>query len=130
MLFGPGSDANHVDAAATPETTATQGTSGSLETADSLERADSAGTAEPGGYAPTVDSGPAPAGGHPADPDDDGHAADQQLLSSLAAEMDAVDAALIRLDNGAFDRCEVCGSEIGHDRLVADPLLTRCPAHA
>lgn len=43
--------------------------------------------------------------------------------------MDAVEAALARLDDGSFDRCDQCGGSIGTERLVADPLLTRCPAH-
>jgi RNA polymerase-binding transcription factor DksA len=50
-------------------------------------------------------------------------------LSGTGAELDAVEAALVRLDDGSFDRCEVCGASIGSDRLLADPLLTRCPAH-
>ena len=82
--------------------------------------------------APDSDSEVGPEAGPASVADDhagDDHTADQEVLAGLAAEMDAVDVALIRLDNGSFDRCEVCGSEIGHDRLVADPLLTRCPAH-
>lgn len=51
-------------------------------------------------------------------------------LAELAADLDAVDAALVRLDNGTFDVCEVCRRPIGQDRLVADPLLTRCSEHS
>jgi RNA polymerase-binding transcription factor DksA len=47
----------------------------------------------------------------------------------MSAELDAVEAALARLDRGSFDTCELCGGRIGQDRLLEDPLLTRCPSH-
>ena len=28
------------------------------------------------------------------------------------------------------DRCEICGGPIGQERLLQDPLLTRCPQHS
>jgi RNA polymerase-binding transcription factor DksA len=57
-------------------------------------------------------------------------AADDAYLSEVAAQLDAVEAALDRLDREGFDSCQVCGAPIGHDRLQADPLLSRCPAHS
>ena len=51
-------------------------------------------------------------------------------LRAAGAEMDAVEAALQRLDDGSFDRCGVCGASIGADRLLVDPLLTRCQEHS
>lgn len=63
---------------------------------------------------------------------DDGTAAaqrEEQLLAAAAEELDAVQAALGRLDDGTIDRCEVCGRPVGIDRLRADPLLTRCADH-
>jgi RNA polymerase-binding transcription factor DksA len=54
---------------------------------------------------------------------------DAQLLEQMSAELDAVEAALARLDRGSFDTCELCGGRIGQDRLLEDPLLTRCPSH-
>ncbi|HET9077330.1 MAG TPA: hypothetical protein VFN68_10375 [Acidimicrobiales bacterium] len=55
--------------------------------------------------------------------------ADEAFLSAVAAEFDAIEAALVRLDDGTFDSCQVCGGRIGQDRLMADPLLTGCPSH-
>jgi hypothetical protein len=55
---------------------------------------------------------------------------DADLLDLIGAELDAVEAALTRLDDGSFDSCQVCGSQIGPDRLLEEPLLTRCPSHA
>lgn len=57
------------------------------------------------------------------------HAAEEMALAGAAAHLDGVETALARLDDGTFDRCEVCGSTIGQDRLLEDPLLTRCPQH-
>lgn len=57
-------------------------------------------------------------------------AADEEFLAAMAAEFDAIEASLVRLDDGTFDICEVCGARIGQDRLIADPLITRCPAHS
>ena len=51
-------------------------------------------------------------------------------LAEAAAELDEVEAALGRLEDGSFDSCRVCGAPIGRDRLQHDPLLTRCPQHA
>jgi DnaK suppressor protein len=34
--------------------------------------------------------------------------------------------ALERIDNGTFGVCEVCGREIGAERLKARPVTTRC----
>ena len=34
--------------------------------------------------------------------------------------------ALERIDNGTFGMCEVCGREIGEERLSARPVTTQC----
>jgi DnaK suppressor protein len=34
--------------------------------------------------------------------------------------------ALERIDNGTFGRCEVCGRDIGEERLRARPVTTLC----
>ena len=34
--------------------------------------------------------------------------------------------ALERIDNGTFGICEVCGKEIGEERLKARPVTTKC----
>jgi DnaK suppressor protein len=61
--------------------------------------------------------------------DDRSIAADEAALAAAAAELDEVQAVLGRLDDGSFDRCQVCGAPIGPERLKADPLTTRCARH-
>jgi len=60
----------------------------------------------------------------------DGDQRDGDQLDRLTADLDAVDVALSRLDDGSFDSCELCGARIGSDRLLENPLLTRCPSHS
>jgi RNA polymerase-binding transcription factor DksA len=50
-------------------------------------------------------------------------------LAEAAAELDEVEAALRRLEDGSFDTCEICGQPIGPERLLENPLLTRCARH-
>ncbi|MEM1088131.1 MAG: TraR/DksA C4-type zinc finger protein [Pseudomonadota bacterium] len=38
----------------------------------------------------------------------------------------AIEKAISRLDNGTYGICSCCGSEIGVDRLMANPLTTLC----
>jgi RNA polymerase-binding transcription factor DksA len=54
---------------------------------------------------------------------------DLAALDRSGADLDAVEAALRRLDDGSFESCEVCGAPIGRDRLLRDPLVTRCDRH-
>jgi hypothetical protein len=51
------------------------------------------------------------------------------LLDEIESVLEGVDAALRRLDDGTFGRCEVCGAELDRARLGVDPLLTVCDAH-
>jgi RNA polymerase-binding transcription factor DksA len=53
----------------------------------------------------------------------------EAALDEAAEELDAVDAALIRLEDGTFEKCSVCAGPIDRDRLLQDPLLTRCAGH-
>ena len=62
---------------------------------------------------------------HPSEP-----TADEERLADAGAQLDAIEAALTRLDDGSFERCTVCGGPVGRDRLRADPLVTRCATHA
>jgi len=48
------------------------------------------------------------------------------LLEQARAHIASVDAALRRLDEGNFGRCERCGRPIGEDRLAARPTATTC----
>jgi len=54
-------------------------------------------------------------------------AADLAELSALEADLDAVEAALRRLDDGSYGTCEECGAALGG--LDEDPLARRCPDH-
>jgi DnaK suppressor protein len=55
---------------------------------------------------------------------------DQELtLSLLGSEKDALDqieAAIERIDDGSYGRCEMCGGKIPKARLVAIPYASRC----
>ena len=44
----------------------------------------------------------------------------------VESELVAIGAALHRLIEGGYGRCEDCGREIGHDRLLAQPSAARC----
>ncbi len=37
-----------------------------------------------------------------------------------------IDEAILRLDNGTYGICEICGSEIEYERLKARPVTTMC----
>lgn len=52
----------------------------------------------------------------------------QELLTNLRADLDDVEAAMKRLDEGTYGRCEACGRAIPADRLEARPTARRCPA--
>lgn len=50
-------------------------------------------------------------------------------LDAVTADLAAVEAALERLDSGAYGRCATCDAPIDDDLLAADPTRTACPAH-
>jgi phosphoserine phosphatase RsbU/P len=49
--------------------------------------------------------------------------------SNLSQLLNAVDAALSRINNGTFGLCETCHDAIETDRLLADPLVRFCLDH-
>lgn len=53
-------------------------------------------------------------------------AAHEQMLAQLAE----VDRALVKLDDGTYGRCDVCGGEIPAGRLEVHPWAVRCVACA
>ena len=53
-------------------------------------------------------------------------AAHEQMLSQLAE----VDRALVKLDEGTYGTCDVCGDEIPPGRLEVHPWAVRCVACA
>ncbi len=48
------------------------------------------------------------------------------LLGQARGQLDSIDAALRRLDEGRYGRCERCGQPIAPERLAARPTATRC----
>jgi len=53
---------------------------------------------------------------------------DMGVLQSVDAELAEVDAALRRLEDGTYGRCELCGNPIGDERLEAKPAARYCVA--
>jgi len=52
------------------------------------------------------------------------------LAGQLREQLDDVERALGKLDDGTYGRCEVCGEPIGDDRLEAMPATRFCIVHA
>lgn len=46
--------------------------------------------------------------------------------NTLRAELDDVERALARLDEGTYGTCEICGTEIADDLLASEPQLRSC----
>jgi RNA polymerase-binding transcription factor DksA len=52
------------------------------------------------------------------------------LAAQLRAELDDVERALAKLDEGTYGRCETCGDPIAPARLEAMPATRFCITHA
>jgi DnaK suppressor protein len=52
------------------------------------------------------------------------------LAGQLANELDEVERALAKLDDGTYGACEVCGDRIAEPRLEAMPATRFCIDHA
>jgi DnaK suppressor protein len=52
------------------------------------------------------------------------------LLGQARQHLAQIDAALVRLAEGRYGRCENCGQPIGAARLAARPLTTACIGYA
>jgi DnaK suppressor protein len=50
----------------------------------------------------------------------------QALTDHERRELDAVSAAMLRLDKGEYGRCADCSTDIPYDRLKAEPWAQRC----
>ncbi len=48
------------------------------------------------------------------------------LLERHFKDLGAIEAARKRLSAGEIDECAECGGEIGYERLLANPVATRC----
>ena len=55
--------------------------------------------------------------------------ADALLLEQVRSDLDAVDTALRRLDQGGYGRCQACGDVIDDGTLDAAPATALCAAH-
>ncbi len=56
---------------------------------------------------------------------------ENQVTIAVAREqLDGIDAALQRIDDGTYGRCEACGEPIGEARLEAIPAARFCIRHA
>ena len=54
----------------------------------------------------------------------------QALAAQLRNELEEVERALAKLDDGTYGRCETCGEPIGPARLEAMPAARFCIDHA
>jgi DnaK suppressor protein len=52
------------------------------------------------------------------------------LYDQLRRELDDIEKALARMDEGTYGTCEVCGADIGADRLDMLPATRYCIQHA
>jgi RNA polymerase-binding transcription factor DksA len=52
------------------------------------------------------------------------------LANRLRSELDEVERALVKLDDGTYGQCEVCGGPIAEARLEAMPATRFCIDHA
>lgn len=48
------------------------------------------------------------------------------LIDQARQRLSGIDAALRRIADGSYGRCERCGQQIGADRLAARPAATTC----
>ncbi|MCB1006020.1 MAG: TraR/DksA C4-type zinc finger protein [Acidimicrobiales bacterium] len=58
------------------------------------------------------------------------HTEARTLAASLREQLDDVDRALGKLDDGTYGSCEVCGATIPDERLAAMPATRFCIEHA
>ena len=61
---------------------------------------------------------------------DTGDPGDLRVLDHAEGELEDVEQALRRLDEGTYAICEACGRAIGEDRLARSPVTRRCADHA
>ena len=51
---------------------------------------------------------------------------DEGLEEGAARQLEQIDAALGRIEDGSYGRCQICGKPIGEERLRARPWATLC----
>ena len=57
------------------------------------------------------------------------HDTNLEELDRIAEDLAGVEEALVRLDEGTYGRCEVCGGDIGDELLAEHPARSLCEAH-
>ncbi len=62
-------------------------------------------------------------------PDDAGDAAALARLEQIGDDLEGVEQALTRLDEGTYATCEVCAAPLDEAGLAADPVRRRCESH-
>jgi len=60
----------------------------------------------------------------------DQEAFNPDLADQLEGDLEAVTAALARLDQGIYGTCSVCGATVPTDVLASDPVSETCGGHA
>lgn len=76
-----------------------------------------------------VDDGAAPIGRVDGEAQPDPTESSSLDPDQIEADFAAVDAAIQRIDRGAYGRCEVCQVTLDDAVLQADPTASACPAH-
>ena len=51
-------------------------------------------------------------------------------VAAIEAELDDVETALARLEDGTYGTCEVCAAALPDDVLADEPAARRCQEHA
>jgi RNA polymerase-binding transcription factor DksA len=51
-------------------------------------------------------------------------------VATIERELDEVERALARLEDGSYGTCEVCSSPLPDDVLADEPAASRCQEHA
>ncbi len=64
---------------------------------------------------------------HPSTPSE---GPDLTILTRVEGELEDVEQALDRLDDGSYGTCKVCGGPIDDERLAAAPAASLCAEHA
>ncbi|MGI8573990.1 MAG: TraR/DksA family transcriptional regulator [Egibacteraceae bacterium] len=91
------------------------------------------GIAEEQGEQAERESAPAPEAVRGGESDSPSNVYDRQVAASVAghaeAELAEVDAALERVEDGSYGRCQECGKEIPDERLELMPATRYCVEH-
>jgi RNA polymerase-binding transcription factor DksA len=51
------------------------------------------------------------------------------VIDEAQALLDDVDRALVRLSDGTYRTCELCGATLAEDDLLDSPVRRQCDAH-